>query len=96
MTFTVHGTLANGTTYVCWVGSVSLWGKVSGTDNVMELLLGRGGEQYAATPTGPFGKLDCGEPETVLGALLDWTHVTSVVGDVPDILGGQPEPGAVF
>lgn len=95
MTFTVEGTLG-GAPYTCQVGPTGQLGKVSGTGNVMELLVRREGDHYAATPTGPFGQLDCGKPSSVFGALLAWTSVDLVHGIMPDILGGQPQPGTVY
>jgi hypothetical protein len=94
--FTVEGKL-DGQKYRAEVGGeLPDWGAVSGSGNVMELLVRGEGSDWAATPTGPFGELDCSEPASVLGALFAWTRVTRVTGDVPDILGSKPVPGTVY
>jgi hypothetical protein len=95
--FSVTGTL-NGEHYAVVVGAKhSTLGIVSGTDNIMELLVRREGEHYAATPTGPFGQLDCRNPASVFGALLGWTTVRKVHGKEPKILGSRrPPAGAVY
>lgn len=96
--FIVDGTL-DGQPYTCQVGGDDplALGAVTGTRNVMDLLVRRTGDWYAATPTGPFGTLSLSKPESVLGALLNWTQVDMVSGDAPDILGGQrDQPGVVY
>jgi hypothetical protein len=95
--FTVVGKLANGEEYTARVGAeFPDHGCFTGTPNIVSYLACREGEHYRATPTGPSGLLSVHDPESVFAALLGWTTVWSVAGDVPDILGGQPQDGTVY
>lgn len=96
MSYSADG-LLNGGTYHIDVGSPGAeHGIASGSDNIMALLAQREGQPYAATPTGPFGRLDMSDPSSILGALMGWTRLTMLYGEWPGILGGPPEPGVVY
>lgn len=92
MTFTVEGTLG-GQPYTVRVGDSAL--QLDGTGGAVELLVRREGDDYAVTPTGPFGQLDLKKPATVLGALHAWTRVAQVTGVAPVVVP-PVEPGVVY
>jgi hypothetical protein len=93
VTFTVEGTTGDGKPYSIQVREDRL--PVDGTRNVVELLVRREGDEYAVTPTGPFGRLDLKKPSTVLGALHAWTRVAQVTGVAPEIVP-PVESGVVY
>lgn len=71
-----------------------LWGIVRGTSDALALLMGLDGQGVAASPTGPFYKLNRHAEDSILAALVQHTEVLAVGGEPPDISGDLPA-GAV-
>lgn len=73
---------------------------LEGSAHVLALLRLRDGQPWRATPTGPSGRLDAKDPASVLGALLGWTEVRTLDGDVPLVNGWDVHerraPGTVY
>lgn len=85
MPYTVNGYI-NGVSYQATVGGEVLdprTGVITGSPNVVNLLLSNEGDSFSTTVTGENVALDLQDPDSVLPALQSLTEVTSVEGDVP-------------
>jgi hypothetical protein len=96
--FTVRGYTPGGIAYELTVQDKPAQGSrltFTGTPRAVALLLAGEGHPWQATPTGPSGTLDLADPESVLGALTDWTQVTSVDGEAPEVIP-PAQPGTCY